>query len=77
MKIKGKLIFLKGTNETKKCSEKKKYYQFPFKIYPFIIGSTFSIIIESIFKELQVNMVGRIFFFFFLVINYNIQVFIT
>lgn len=64
MKIKGKLIFLKGTNETKKCSE-KKYYQFPFKIYPFIIGSTFSIIIESIFKELQVNMVGRIFFFFF------------
>lgn len=23
MKIKGKLIFLKGTNETKKCSEKK------------------------------------------------------
>lgn len=31
MKIKGKLIFLKGTNETKKCSEKKNIINFPSK----------------------------------------------
>lgn len=51
-----KASFLKGTNETKKCLEESDInfsntlMQHSLKTYIFIIGSTFSIIIESTFK---------------------------